>query len=89
MLQVPDDSVVFVKSMEAVDEQTRFFKEAHFHYLPDTWRAKGSEEFDLVAKGDLLAYLNPVLLKNPREESGRERRVVDRDDMRQLLLFGS
>ena len=89
LLQVPDDSVVFVKSMEAVDEQTRFFKEAHFHYLPDTWRAKGSEEFDLVAKGDLLAYLNPVLLKSPREEAGRERRVVDRDDMRQLLLFGS
>ena len=89
LLQVPEDSVVFVKPVEAVDEQRRFFKEAHFHYLPDTWRAKGSEESDLVAKGDLLAYLNPVLLKNPREEAARERRVVDRDDMRQLLLFGS
>ena len=88
LLQVPEDSVVFVKPVEAVDEQRRFFKEAHFHYLSDTWRAKGSEESDLVAKGDLLAYLNPVLLKNPREEAARERRVVDRDDMRQLLLFG-
>ena len=90
--QVPEDSVVFVKTIEAAreaeDEREHLFKKAHFHYLPDTWRAKGCKEFDLVAIGDLLAYLNPVLMENSRKEAGRERRVVDRGDVQQLLLFG-
>ena len=89
LLQVPEDSVVFVKLMEFVDGRKQFSKEARFHYLPDTWRAERSSESDLVAKGDLLAYLNPVLPMSPQEKRARERRVVDRDDMRQLLLFGA
>lgn len=86
LLQVPEDSVVFVKLMEFGDSRKQFFKEARFHYLPDTWRAEGSSESDLVAKGDLLAYLNPVLPMSPQEKRARERRVVDRDDLQQLLL---
>ena len=89
LLQVPEDSVVFVKLMEFVDGRKQFSKEARFHYLPDTWRAERGSESDLVAKGDLLAYLNPVLPMSPQEKRARERRVVDRDDMRQLLLFGA
>ena len=84
--QVPEDSVVFVKLMEFVNGPKQFFKEARFHYLPDTWRAEGGSESDLVAKGDLLAYLNPVLRVSSQEEPARERRVIDRDDIRQLLL---
>ena len=88
LLQVPEDSVVFVKPVEVVDDHDQFFKEARFHHLPDTWRAKGGDESALVAYGDLLAYLNPVLPKDSREEAAKERRVVDRDDMRRLLLPG-
>ena len=88
LLQVPEDSVVFVKSMELVDSRRKFLKEARFHYLPDTWRAKAADESCLVAKGDMLAYLNPVLPMSSQKEPARERRVVDRGDMQQLLPFG-
>ncbi len=80
--QVPDDSVVFVKTREAIDEEGRLCKKAHFLCLSDTWRAKVSED---AARGDLLPYLNPVLPKNYIEVS-KQKRVVDREDMQQLLL---
>lgn len=80
--QVPDDSVVFVKTREAIDEEGRLCKKAHFLCLSDTWRAKESED---AARGDLLPYLNPVLPKNYIEVS-KQKRVVDREDMQQLLL---
>ena len=80
--QVPDDSVVFVKAREAIDEERRLCKKAHFLCLSDTWRAKVSED---AARGDLLPYLNPVLPKNYIEVS-KQKRVVDRKDMQQLLL---
>ena len=86
LMQVPEDSVVFVKPVEFVDDRKQVCKEARFRYLPDTWRAKGVDESDLVAKGDLLAYLNPVLPMRSQEEPARERRVVDRDDVQQLML---
>ena len=78
--QVPDESVVFVKAREDLDAERRRYKKAHFLCLSDTWRANASED---AARGDLLPYLNPVLLGNSRP---RQKRVVDRDDMRQLLL---
>ena len=78
--QVPDDSVVFVKAREAIDEEGRLCKKAHFLCLSDTWRAKVSED---AARGDLLAYLNPVLPRGYAEISG-QKRVVDREDMQQL-----
>ena len=80
--QVPDDSVVFVKAREAIDEEGRLCKKAHFLCLSDTWRAKVSED---APRGDLLPYLNPVLPKNYIEVS-KQKRVVDREDMQQLLL---
>ena len=80
--QVPDESVVFVKAKEAIDEEGRLCKKAHFLCLSDTWRAKVSED---AARGDLLAYLNPVLPRGYAEIAG-QKRVVDREDMQQLLL---
>ena len=70
-----------------MDEQKRLFRKAHFYCLSDTWRAKAGGELDVVARGDLLAYLNPVLRENPREATAKERRVVDRDDVRDLLPY--
>ena len=82
--QVPDDSVVFVKAREAIDEEGRLCKKAHFLCLSDTWRAKVSED---AARGDLLPYLNPVpVLPEKYVEVSRQKRVVDREDMQQLLL---
>lgn len=82
--EVPDASVVFTKARETT-EHKHLFRAAHFYHLADTWRSKGRENSDLIAPGDLLAYLNPVLPK----ESANGKRVVDREDMQQLLPFGS
>lgn len=80
--QVPDESVVFAKAREAIDAEGRRCKKAHFLCLSDTWRAKVSED---APRGDLLPYLNPVLPKKYAEAAGKKR-VVDREDMQQLLL---
>ena len=80
--QVPDESVVFVKTRDAVDQSGIRFKKADFLCLSETWRAKVGEH---AARGDLLAYLNPVLPMDP-EERPRRRRVVDREDVGQFVL---
>ena len=72
--QVPDDSVVFVRSRRGC---------AQFLCLPGTWRAGESRH---VSRGDLEAYLHPV----PSREGGgaaRYTRVVDREATAQLPLF--
>ena len=83
--EVPDDSVIFVKTREAIDDRRNMFKEAHFCWLSDTWRAKDEGQLDVVSRGDLLAYLNPVLRSSSPAVMGKERRVVDRDDLQHLL----
>ena len=86
--QVADDSVIFVKETEEVDKTGRRFKRARFLCLSDTWRAKESEH---AARGDLLAYLNPVLpaeVADSQVAPKKKKRVVDRDDM-QLSLFSA
>ncbi len=87
--EVPDDSVVFVKTQEAMDQQKHLFRNAHFYCLSDTWRAKAGGELNVVARGDLLAYLNPVLRDVPKEATAKERRVVDREDLMPLLPFST
>ena len=81
--QVPDGSVVFVKPIEAVDNTGHRFKKAQFLCLSNTWRAQDSEH---AARGDLLPYLNPVL-SEAQPEPAVKIRVVDREDVRQILLF--
>ena len=85
--EVPDDSVVFVKTRETADDRNYVFRKAHFHCLSDTWRAKDGGKLDIVSRGDLLAYLNPVLRNTPQEVTAKEKRVVDRDDLQHLLPF--
>lgn len=81
--QVPDDSVVFVKAIEAAGNTGNRFKKAQFLCLSGTWRAQKSEH---AARGDLLPYLNPVL-PEAQPEPAVKKRVVDREDVQQLLLF--
>ena len=86
--QVPDDSVLFVKVIEAMDGVGHFVRKAHFCCLPDTWRASVNGEGNVVARGELLPYLNPAL---PKDQLGvaavdGKRRVADREDEQQMLL---
>ena len=85
-----------------IDE--RRFKRVCFSCLPDTWRiTKSNEEssgISTIAKGKLLSYLNPVPLideddisdsRTDRKEKDvkyRSRRVIDRPDIKQLLIPG-
>ena len=85
--EVPDDSVIFVKTQEARDEQNQLFRKANFHCLSDTWRARNGGRLDVAARGDLLAYLNPVVRNRSQERKLKDRRVVDRDDLQHLLPF--
>ena len=73
--QVPDDSVVFVRSRRGC---------AQFLCLPDTWRAGEGRH---VVRGDLEAYLNPVPSREGGAGAARYTRVVDREDTGQLPLF--
>ncbi len=84
MLQrAPEDSVLFVRADEAVDQNGSRCRRARFLCLSGTWRAEDSGH---ASRDDLAAYLDPA---PPREDAGRARpkRVVDREDMKQLPLF--
>ena len=96
--QVPDDSLLVAELKETV-HAGQYFKRACFSGLPDTWRDKSPEGGQVVSKGKLLAYLNPIApIEHDIEEhvSDQERRraprkpcrVIDRPDV-QLLLFGA
>lgn len=92
--EVPDDSLLIAELKEMVKDDEKF-KTACFSCLPDTWRAK---ETNVVSKGKLLAYLNPVPIEAEEMEidtkdhdlkslQQKKRRVIDREDMRQLSIF--
>lgn len=59
--QVPDDSLLVAELKERIDDSNHRFKTARFSWLPDTWRARAQPEVSPVARGQVLAYLNPVL----------------------------
>jgi predicted ATPase len=99
--QIPDDSLLVAELKEIVASGRRF-KGISFSGLSDTWReANGTK--NAVSRGKLLAYLNPVApetsevdedqYRESRKQSRRSRhearRVVDRPDIRQLMMFTS
>lgn len=62
VMQVPDDSLLVAELKEAV-RLGQQFKRVCFSCLPDTWRqlkASEPEKVNVVSRGELLAYLNPV-----------------------------
>lgn len=87
--EAPDESVVFTKARETQADYDHLFRAAHFCHLSGTWRAKHGNDSDIVPRGDLLTYLNPVRPKHAtrRPAKSTEKRVVDRDDMQELLPF--
>lgn len=84
VMQIPDDSLLVAELKETVSSGKRF-KRLSFGCLPDTWRQKAPEAVNVVSKGKLLDYLNPVVID---ESEPNQHRVVDRQDL-QILIPGS
>ncbi|HBL10817.1 MAG TPA: ATPase [Cyanobacteria bacterium UBA11162] len=101
VMQVPDDSLLIAELKETVSSGQRF-KRVCFSCLPNTWRQSKipeSGQENVVSKGKLLAYLNPV----PNDDSDsnghqkltlsqtsdltklKKHRVVDREDLQALI----
>ncbi len=104
VMQVPEESLLVAELRDTIHLGQRF-KRVCFGYLPETWRQLKDPESDsvnVIAKGRLLAYLNPVPdqdleLENngygidyqkPKSSKSKKRRVIDREDFQQLLLPG-
>jgi predicted ATPase len=93
--QIPEDSLLVAESIE-MNESGKRFKAVRFCPLPDTWRQKkATGEVEVVSKGKLLSYLNPVAPEEPRNGYGVpdrknktipiKRRVIDRPDLQPYL----
>jgi hypothetical protein len=89
--QVPDDSLLVAELRETVRNGQQF-KRAGFSWLPDTWRAEAEPSIPPVARGKLLAYLNPVAPEPEPRQAGertgtKSRRVIDRPDLQLALSW--
>ena len=93
--QIPADSLLVAESIE-MNVSGQRFKAVRFCPLPDTWREKkANEKIEVVSKGKLLSYLNPVAPKEPDHGYGvsdsknkvipLKRRVIDRPDLQPYL----
>jgi predicted ATPase len=93
--QVPDDSLLIVELKETERSGGRFFKRASYSCLPRTWREEAPEGANVVSRGNLLAYLNPVIpatkseFKPDGQKAAKTSRVVDREDIQLLLPFST
>ena len=86
--QVPEGSLLVALAREGEDDDLGRFQKVELHPLPGTWRAEAPGSLEPVPFARLLAYLNPAV---PQDFLGlsrrqRRRRVVDRDDVQQLLI---
>lgn len=98
--QIPDDTLLVAELKEMVTDGKRY-KRVCFSCLPETWRHKKvleTEKVNIVSKGKLLSYLNPVSRlennvehnqKSPIDKTikSKKRRIIDRQDY-QLLIPG-
>jgi predicted ATPase len=95
--QIPDDSLLVAEITEMIKDGKRF-KSARFSCLSETWRenAPDSEKTNILSRGKLLSYLNPVepieemqYFAGSRKKSGgtRKKRVIDRTDLQPCLPF--
>ncbi len=91
VMRVPADSLIVAERSQARVGDNHIAT-VRFAGLSDTWRTQSRTDAPALmprtSLGKLLGYLNPI----SREEyakplAGRHRRVLDRDDVRQLLLF--
>jgi predicted ATPase len=91
--EVPDDSLLLAeRSLSNRDGQ--WLSTVVFRPLTDTWREKVEGASQAVQRGRILAFLNPVKPRDDHEPEGSRgrfspRRVIERDDLRQLSLWAT
>ncbi|MGI4852019.1 MAG: AAA family ATPase [Janthinobacterium lividum] len=92
VMRVPDDSLIVAERLPA-RAGDRQVSAVRFGALSDTWRtaprAGGAAPLmPQTSKARLLGYLNPISrLEYVKRQNGHHRRVLDREDVRQLFLF--
>jgi predicted ATPase len=92
--EIEDDDLLIAVPVPVLGP-TKHTLGVRFRWLSDTWRARmESDDHNLVARGTLLTYLNPVAPVEPLPGDYRDsvrsratRRVVDRPDVRALTLW--
>jgi len=94
VMQVPDDSLLVADLVEVVKDE-RSFRTFQLRCLPDTWRAK-ADLAKQIPRGQLLGYLNPISAEDGYAHDGssngsvngkrHNRRVIDREDLRQYKI---
>jgi predicted ATPase len=98
--QVDDGDLLFAE-LKPMLEKGQECRGVSFACLDRTWRKKANHEDDVrtIARGVLLAYLNPIPAESPEHEQNghpndrpkapsESRRVVDRVELQELLPFG-
>lgn len=89
--EVPDDSLLLAER-SLTNRENRWVSTVVFRPLTDTWREKAEGASHAIQRGRILAFLNPVKPRPDQELEGSRgrfssRRVIERDDIRQLSLW--
>ncbi|PJF39850.1 MAG: ATPase [Chloroflexi bacterium] len=84
--QVPDDSLLVATLRQKIQNRDRF-QCVEFAGLSGTWRADAPETNFVVPVGELLTYLNPVIIDKSLTNgySSAFKRVIDREDLQPYL----
>jgi hypothetical protein len=82
--QVRDDDLLIAQHRE-YSKNNRRYKSLVLRALPDTWRVTKGQA-PVASRGALLSYLSPF--QPLQSDSPSRGRVIDRKDLRQLMLPG-
>lgn len=88
--QVPEDTLLLACATEHVHDGARL-RGVTFRHLQNTWRDRTDMQQSVATLGDLLTYLSPSLTTDEYAQlltASRSKRVVDRNDVQELLPFG-
>jgi predicted ATPase len=90
--EVPDDSLLLAERV-VQNQDGRWVGTVVFRHLAKTWREKVENAPQPIQRGKILAFLNPVKPRNEEDNDyyvprDNHRRVIERDDFRQLSLWG-
>lgn len=81
VMAVPDNSILLARPSKDLRDGQEFTR-VEFACLPGNWRTKAKSKPAVVAKGEMLSYLNPAAVihkKSPSEH--RSRRVIDHPEL--------
>lgn len=90
--QIPEDSLLIAESEEVFDsDKNEVLQQTSFHHLNGTWRDQPDATPAIVGIGKLLSYLgesarDSALWDKIRRENPRAKRVIDREDIKELQL---